>query len=76
MSRKSKKTSKNIIDQVALDQKKNLIVSPNKIVSNEQLLASFEPFRKELDLLRKKSNGTINYEDLLSNLHPFSNAIR
>lgn len=39
-------------------------------------MASIEPFRKELDFLRKKSSSTIDYEELLSNLHPFSNAIR
>ena len=26
--------------------------------------------------MRKKPNSTINYEELLSNLHPFSNAIK
>ena len=56
--------------------KKNIVISSNTVVSNEQILSNFEPFRKELDQLRKKQHVNINYEEIMSNLHPFSSAIK
>lgn len=57
------------------NQNERLAISPDKVVSNEQLIMFLDPPKNRMQMLERSKNLALDYEEMLNKIQPFTEAI-